>query len=1038
LQAYLDMGFLPVEDEDYSVPDGEPLDRQGHGTAVGGVIAAEAGNGIGIAGAAWGSDLMAVRAGFALTTDRGGRFGLLESDDAASALRWAADHGADVINMSFGGAASATLQAAVAYADAMGALQVAGAGNGARDAGSSFPASYAEVMSIAALNTQSELAAFSNFGQTLNLVAPGWDILTLRAEGTALTGENRLVGEDYLRASGTSLAAPFVSAAAALALSAHPGLTAAALRRRLEGTSSPQVLSTPTQVGSRSWVGAGLPDLYSAVAAAPQPAPRLRDWQFSDSISLPGTNGNGLAESGETLSLSATLKNVWQAAAGGVPVRLETSDPFLEVESGEWLIPSMPEDAIRTPRFRLRVSPSAPPLHLAHLALVFEMGGTETVLPLTLEVNPPIPRTVAGSDPESPSLYVDLAPAIDTAPSGIGVVAWFRHLFGEESVEVRARILAPSGAPQGEDLLVRSVGRSRVSDIDVSASGGSFIVTWQRHDPDGEGGEQRFLEGRLFREDGSPLSDVLSFHHESEGEIIQRPVVAMAADGSFLLSWETFHDGGSGVEAQRFRADGSAAGSVFRVDTGSFDASESSPSVAFLEGGGSVIVWRTYPGIGVRARLFDAEGAPRGAPFTVHQEGSPFSVEPQVAATTGGGFLVAWDHCKRPEDGGTCSVRARGFDGDGVAIGPERTVSETPDRYLLWARVAAASGGGGVTWVGCLPGFVLEGCNLYFRYLGESGEPQGEVLVTDSFQEIWEADLAAGSEGFLQAFLLSGSSPHRIVAQRVPDSRGVPRTCNSGDPAQLCLQGGRFRLGVEWLDPGGRGGQGKVLPISDRTGAFWFRRPDNLELLVKVLDGRSVNGHWWIFYGALSNVEYMLTVDDTITGERRSFRNPPRHLASAGETRAFEEPENEARGTFNRVGLPGPGSGSVRPSARSTTGASTEGDGACEGNDEVLCLGGGRFSLEIRWQDFGGNDGAGRAVGLTADTGYFSFFNPANVEVVVKLLDGRAANGHWWVFYASTSNVRFDLTVTDLETGAVKVYQNPARQFASRADIEAF
>ena len=70
-------------------------------------------------------------------------------------------------------------------------------------------------------------------------------------------------------------------------------------------------------------------------------------------------------------------------------------------------------------------------------------------------------------------------------------------------------------------------------------------------------------------------------------------------------------------------------------------------------------------------------------------------------------------------------------------------------------------------------------------------------------------------------------------------------------------------------------GVGYALPGSDRSGYFWFFRDDNIELVVKALDGRTVNDRVWLFYGALSDVEYALTVTDTTTGRTMVYENPP-------------------------------------------------------------------------------------------------------------------------------------------------------------------
>ena len=78
------------------------------------------------------------------------------------------------------------------------------------------------------------------------------------------------------------------------------------------------------------------------------------------------------------------------------------------------------------------------------------------------------------------------------------------------------------------------------------------------------------------------------------------------------------------------------------------------------------------------------------------------------------------------------------------------------------------------------------------------------------------------------------------------------------------------------------------------------------------------------------------------------------------------------------------------------------------------------------------------AVPLTSDTGYFWFFSPANIELVVKVLDGRAVNGSFWVFYAGLTDLETTITVTDTLSGASRSYVNPPGSAVSRADTSAF
>ena len=100
--------------------------------------------------------------------------------------------------------------------------------------------------------------------------------------------------------------------------------------------------------------------------------------------------------------------------------------------------------------------------------------------------------------------------------------------------------------------------------------------------------------------------------------------------------------------------------------------------------------------------------------------------------------------------------------------------------------------------------------------------------------------------------------------------------------------------------------------------------------------------------------------------------------------------------------------------------------GDCTPGPAVLCLGGGRFRAEVAWKDFQGNTGQGSVVpGASDASGLFWFFAPDNWELLVKVLDGCALNGHHWVFSAATTTVQYTLKVTDTRTGEVAAWTNP-------------
>jgi predicted outer membrane repeat protein len=248
----------------------------------------------------------------------------------------------------------------------------------------------------------------------------------------------------------------------------------------------------------------------------------------------------------------------------------------------------------------------------------------------------------------------------------------------------------------------------------------------------------------------------------------------------------------------------------------------------------------------------------------------------------------------------------------------------------------------------------------------------------------------------------------------------VSGSCTAGPV--LCLNGNRFRAEVTWK-AGGAPAQAQAVALSGDTGYFWFLDPSNIELVVKVLDGRALNGHFWVFYGALSNLEYTLTLTDTVTGNVKTYTNPSGRFASAGDTTAFPAPQS--------AGL------ALSEEEASASESFPVLAAACVSGGTSLCLNGSRFRVELSWKDFNNRTGAGQAVPLTSDTGYFWFTSPSNVEVVLKVLDARPVNGHFWVFFGALSNVEYTITVTDTVTGAKKTYFNPLGKFGSQGDTVA-
>lgn len=224
---------------DYLGWDNDPMDENGHGTYIGGIAGAETNNIAGIAGVAPNIKILNIR-----SFDPGGSG---EEDDAAAAIIYAVQMGAKVINMSFGDDAfSLVLRDVIRFAYARGVVLVGSSGNSGSTA-PHYPSGYSEVISVGNSTINDFVSGNSNYGSTLDLVAPGSSIIT--------TARNN----NYASISGTSAATPHVAATAALILS---------LQHFTNEEVKQIIKSTTVDIGEPGWderSGAGRLNLNSAL-----------------------------------------------------------------------------------------------------------------------------------------------------------------------------------------------------------------------------------------------------------------------------------------------------------------------------------------------------------------------------------------------------------------------------------------------------------------------------------------------------------------------------------------------------------------------------------------------------------------------------------------------------------------------------------------------------------------------------------------------------------------------------------------------------
>ncbi len=202
-----------VKGYDFVFRDDTPYDDNGHGTHVAGTIAESTDNKEGVAGLAFEAAIMPIKV---LSTGGSG-----SSATIAEAIRWAADHGANVINMSLGGPyPDKVMAAACEYAKKKGVTIICAAGNSGRE-GVGYPAAYKDCVAVSAVGPKGDLSFYSTWGKQIAIAAPGGDKQVGGEAGgilqnTVLRGQDGAVLDDYFAFQGTSMASPHAAAVAAL------------------------------------------------------------------------------------------------------------------------------------------------------------------------------------------------------------------------------------------------------------------------------------------------------------------------------------------------------------------------------------------------------------------------------------------------------------------------------------------------------------------------------------------------------------------------------------------------------------------------------------------------------------------------------------------------------------------------------------------------------------------------------------------------------------------------------------------------------
>ncbi|MEM6705014.1 MAG: hypothetical protein AAF690_20005 [Acidobacteriota bacterium] len=573
-------------------------------------------------------------------------------------------------------------------------------------------------------------------------------------------------------------------------------------------------------------------------------------------------------------------------------------------------------------------------------------------------------------------------PDVGMAADGRFVVVWQSGTaFGEKSV--RARVYRPDGSALGQEFQVNTTpfnpggsSSNPVPKVDM-APNGDFVVVWESETTTGNDNDSFSVQGQRFSRDGTKRGGQFQLNTQTARQQ-KSPNVAMSADGSFTVGWIDWQD--RKVKVRRYAANGAAQGPVHALGgrVSLFDT----PAIATAAQGHSLVAWSDGQSAGsdqddtsIQAQGLDAQGTPVGAAFQVNQVTADDQTEPEVGVGPAGDFVVVWT-----------SETTNGNDADGNSVQARHIAA--PGRFF----------------------------DVQFQLNDEINKAQSDAAV------------AIGPAGAVTAYFSQGLGDDIAWETMIQPLEGAV------SPNALCLSQKRFLVEADWRDFRGNTGKGSVVAGgSDDSGLFWFFNADNWEMLVKVIDGCALNNRFWVFAAATTDVKYDLKVTDLWSGVQKVYSNPLGRAADAiTDSNAFATCDvgNRPEVTSSPIRVPQP---SVTPGAlpgwqtADLHAETSERGAACNGQANNLCLSGNRFQATVDFRTAQGTSGSAQRVNFGSDdSGLFWFFNKDNWEMLVKVIDGCALNGHFWVFSAATTDVEYTLTLQDtVGNGGSKQYFNP-------------
>lgn len=521
-------------------PEPDPSeDGYYHGTHVAGICGAVTNNNVGVASVAFDVSIVASRSHWV--------------SNSASALQWAADMGFDVFNMSWGVAADLSyLRNAINYAHSAGVLLVAAAGNDASsDSTQNYPASYSNVIAVAATNRNDQHSYYTNFGTWVDIAAPGGDYYV---DPMILS---TMPDNSYGYEQGTSMASPMVASVAALVKAANPYLSNDNVRDILYNTAD----SINDTLFYQGKLGAGRVNAYKAVLEA---AKMVRGFVVADNIEI--LPNRPLA--GDTVHIRVTVLDSagWQPVSDLV-VHISSSDSELVLLNVDYNVGDLAPGNTAVATFDVVVPTTYVPKRVS-FTISYSASGYIVERTDTFSKIFGHPYVIIVDDANNHGEYLEYYTsaldsiglvydtkdiAVDGLPAVNGtwglasyqVLIWFT---GDEATPLTAEEIDTLEAviDSGTSVFISS------QNLAESLAGSSFLNDYLGAEFDQSGISDIFLKGVP----GDPIGDEISL------------VIAGAGGAQNATSKDVIHAVGSGIVFIGYGTDGSNGGAGVRIERG--------------------------------------------------------------------------------------------------------------------------------------------------------------------------------------------------------------------------------------------------------------------------------------------------------------------------------------------------------------------------------------------------------------------------------------------------------------------------------------